>query len=78
MFILYWLEKNKDEKNIDFSMRKSRDYSWDSANLLWSLSENHNQEAIPRINCLAVQHSELIHAPKTRTLRFVLKFMQNF
>lgn len=40
--------------------------------------ENYNQVAIPRINRLAVQLSELIYAPKTRTLRFVIKFMQNF
>jgi hypothetical protein len=78
MFILDLLGKNKDEKVIDFSMRKAREQSWNSANLLWSLGEDQNEEAINSIDHLVLKISERIKAPKTRTIRFLLKLMQKF
>jgi hypothetical protein len=78
MFILDLLGKNKDEKIIDFSMRKAREQSWNSANLLWSLGEDQNEEAINSIDHLVLKISERIKAPKTRTIRFLLKLMQKF
>ena len=78
MFILDLLGKNKDEKVIDFSMRKAREQSWNSANLLWSLGEDQGDEAINKIDHLVLKISERIKAPKTRTIRFLLKLTQKF
>lgn len=78
MFILDWLGKNNDEKMIDFSMKKAREYSWNSANLLWSLGEGQGDEAIHRIDEVSLQLSKHIKAPKTRFIRFILKFIQKF
>ena len=78
MFILDLLGKNKDEKVIDFSMRKAREQSWSSANLLWSLGEDQVEEAINKIDHLVLKLSERIKAPKTRTMRFLFKLMQKF
>ena len=78
MFILDLLGKNKDEKVIDFSMRKAREQSWNSANLIWSLGENQDEKAINEIDHLVLKISERIKTPKTRTIRFLLKLMQKF
>ncbi len=78
MFILDWLGKTKDEKIIDFSMRKAREQSWNSANLLWSLGDNHDNNAVDEIDQLVLKLSERIKSPKTRTLRFILKIMRKF
>lgn len=78
MFILDLLGGNKDEEIIDFSMRKAREQSWNSANLVWSLGENHGKDAIDTIDHLALKLSEHIKTPKSRIIRFLLKFMQKF
>lgn len=78
MFILDWIGEHKDEKIIDFSMRKAREQSWNSANLLWSLGENQNEDAIHKMDHLVLKLSERIKAPKSRVVRFLLKLMQKF
>lgn len=78
MFILDWLGKNKDEKVIDFSMRKARQQAWNSANLLWSLGEENDAAAIHKIDQFVLKLSEGIRAPKSRIIRFVLRLMQKF
>ena len=78
LFILDWLGKNKDEKIIDFSMRKAREQSWHSANLLWSLGDNMNVEAIKTIDQVVLKLSEQIRTPKSQVIRFFLKLMQKF
>jgi hypothetical protein len=76
MFLLDVLSKNNDEKLIDFSMRKAREQSWNSANLVWALGDPQKEEAIHKIDGLVLQISTLIKTPKTRILRFLLKLMQ--
>ncbi len=78
MFVLDLLGKNKDEKVIDFSMRKAREQSWNSANLLWSLGENQSETVINKIDHIVLKLSERIKTPKTRTIRFLLRIMQKF
>lgn len=78
MFILDLIGKNRDEKIIDFSMRKAREQSWNSSNLLWSLGEDYNEHAIKKIDLLVLKLSERIKNPKTKTLRFLLKLIQHF
>lgn len=76
MFILDWLGKNTDEKAIDFSMRKARKQSWISANLIWSLEKSQREKAINKIDHLVLKLSNLIKAPKTKIIRFLLRIMQ--
>jgi len=78
MFILDVLGKNNDENVINFSMRKAREQSWNSANLLWSLGQDHNADAINNIDHVVRKLSERIKAPKTLTIRFLLKVIQKF
>jgi hypothetical protein len=78
MFVLDWIGKNNDEDIIDFSMRKARGQSWNSANLLWSLGEGQDDEAINTIDQLVLKVSERIGAPKSGVIRFLLKFMHTF
>ena len=78
MFFLDWFGSNKDEEVIDFSMRKAREQSWNSANLLWSLGGSNNENAIKKIDQLVLLISERIKSPRSRIVRFVLKVMQTF
>lgn len=78
MFLVDLFGENNDEKVIDFSMRKARLQSWNSANLLWSLGENQNGNAINNIDQVVLKLSECIKTPKTRPVRFFLKLIQKF
>lgn len=78
MFILDLIGKNKDEKIINFSMRKARKHSWNSAKLLWSLGEGQSENAKNKIDHFVLKLSEHIKAPKTRAIRFLLKIIQKF
>ncbi len=75
MFILDLLGKNKDEKVIDFSMRKARQQAWNSANLLWSLGEDLDEEAIDKIDRFVLVLSHRIKTPKAGLIRFALKIL---
>lgn len=76
MFVIDLIGGSKDEKIIDFSMRKARQQSWNSANLLWSLGENQNEDAIEKIDLFVLKLSEQLIAPKIRLVRFFLKIVQ--
>ncbi|XMO86670.1 DUF5995 family protein [Algibacter sp. AS12] len=78
MILLDWVGQNEDEKLIDFSMRKAREQSWNSANLLWSLGETHNANTKRNIDTLVVKLSEIIKTPKTRLVQFLLKMIAKF
>ncbi|GAA4233764.1 DUF5995 family protein [Postechiella marina] len=78
MFVLDLLGKTKDEQIIDFSMRKAREQSWNSANLLWALDDLDNEKAIKQIDEVVLKISEIIQAPKTRVVRFILKTIRYF
>ena len=75
MFILDWFGKNKDEKIIDFSMRKAREQSWNSANLLWSLGVGNNKVAIKEMDKVVLKLSEQIKAPPSRIIGYLLKLL---
>lgn len=78
MFLFDFAGEHRDEKVIDFSMRKAREQSWNSANLLWALGNGSNLDAIKTIDNLALQLSHHIVSPKTRTARFLLRLMHRF
>lgn len=78
LFILDWVGKNTDEQIIDFSMRKAREQSWNSANLLWALGDDDNHGTIHNIDQIVLKLSERLAAPKSGIIRFVLKLIQKF
>lgn len=78
MFLLDIIGKNSDEKIIDFSMRKAREQAWNSANLLWSLGDAHNKEAIERMDHFVVELGKKIKSPPSSMVKYILKFIQKF
>jgi len=76
MFLLDWIGQNSDEKAIDFSMRKARQQSWNSAYLFWSLGVPDNQFAIKELDLLTLKLSRIIKTPKLKSLQLILKLMQ--
>jgi hypothetical protein len=76
MVLSDWVGQNTDEKVIDFSMRKAREQSWNSANLFWSLGDSHNKKAIQELDNLTLKLSQRIKNPRLRTLQFILKIMR--
>lgn len=78
LFLLDFLGSNKDEQVIDFSMRKARELSWNSANLLWALGDNDDKMAIQKIDGVVLGIAEIIKTPKTRIVRFILRIMKRF
>lgn len=78
LFFLDLVGENNDEKIIDFSMRKARAQSWNSANLLWSIGANHRDQTIDSIDQLVLKLSECIKSPKSEIVRIFLKLIQKF
>lgn len=78
MFLLDAIGENTDEKIIDFSMRKARQQAWNSANLLWSLGNKTNTDAIDKIDVLVLKLSEIIKSPKSKLLKYALKLISKF
>jgi len=78
LFLLDLFGENQDEKIINFSMRKAREQSWNSANLLWALTKDQREEPINGIDHIVLKISERIKAPKSRMIRFLLQLMQKF
>ncbi|WP_158974898.1 DUF5995 family protein [Cellulophaga sp. L1A9] len=78
LFLLDLLGKNTDEKVIDFSMRKARQQSWNSTNLLWALDESQKPEAIAKIDRLVLELGKFIKDPKSKLIGYVLKGIRSF
>ncbi len=78
LFLLDWAGKNSDEKIIDFSMRKARQQSWNNSNLLWGLGPENQVGSIDLIDKVTLELSEMIAAPKSRIIGFLLKVISKF
>jgi hypothetical protein len=78
LFLLDILGKNTDEKVIDFSMRKARQQSWNSTNLLWALDESQKPEAIAKIDRLVLELAKFIKDPKSKIIGYLLKGIRAF
>ncbi|MDN3492513.1 DUF5995 family protein [Winogradskyella bathintestinalis] len=78
LFLLDWAGKNSDEKVIDFSMRKARQQSWNSANLLWGLGAENQSGSIDIIDKVTLELGKMMAAPKSRFIRFLLKAISRF
>lgn len=78
LFLLDWTGKNSDEKVIDFSMRKARGQSWNSANLLWALGNDGQDGAIRKLDSVVLKINKIIKKPRSRVIGFVLKAIARF
>lgn len=78
MFMLDVMGKNKDEKIINFSMRKARNQSWKAAMRLWSLDAKEKEGAINKKDRLVLLLSKHISSPKSLIIWLFLKFIQAF
>lgn len=78
MFMLDLIGKNKDEKIINFSMRKARLQSWNAAKRLWSLDEESSERAINKIDRVVLLLSRLIKSPTSPTIWLFLKLIHAF
>ncbi|MGB1309481.1 MAG: DUF5995 family protein [Oceanihabitans sp.] len=78
MFLLDLIGKNSDEKIIDFSMRKAREQSWNSANLLWALGNNMDANAIKKIDLIVLKLSKIIKDPNSKIIHYALRLMHTF
>ncbi|QWX83532.1 hypothetical protein H0I23_13890 [Cellulophaga sp. HaHaR_3_176] len=78
LFLLDLLGENNDEKVIDFSMRKAREQSWNSTNLLWALDESQKPQAIEKIDFLVLELAKFIKDPKSKFITYLLKGIRAF
>ncbi|WP_375583959.1 DUF5995 family protein [Cyclobacterium xiamenense] len=78
MFVLDLMGKNKDERIINFSMRKARTQSWRAAKRLWSLPEEERAGAIQKIDRIVVLLSKLIRSPKSLAIALFLLLIRAF
>ena len=78
LFLLDIIGKKSDERIIDFSMRRAREQAWNSANLLWALGVNQQEDAIKGIDSMVLQLSKVIKSPESRVVRFALKTIRAF
>lgn len=78
MFMLDVIGKNKDEKVINFSMRKARQQSWNAAKRLWSLGEEERSRAQNKMDWMVLLLSKHISSPKSLTVWLFLKVIQAF
>jgi len=78
MFILDWIGKNKDEKILDFSMKKARAFAWKNAVQLSALTDEEKQSRIGHIDNIVLELSKCIKTPRSRILQFLLSIIQYF
>lgn len=78
MFMLDLIGKNKDEKIINFSMRKARQQSWNAAKRIWSLDKKDSERTIKKIDRMVLLLSKLIRSPKSLTIWLFLKIIRKF
>lgn len=78
LFLLDVVGIKSDEEIIDFSMRKAREQSWNSATLLHTLHGSSNTETIKEIDQVVLALSNIIKAPKSFLIRTGLKWIGFF
>lgn len=78
LFLLDVLGKNTDEKIINFSLEKAREFSWAHANLLWGMGSNHQISAIKEMDRAVLQWGMFIKDPKSKFIGYALNFISMF
>ncbi|HDZ06116.1 hypothetical protein LCGC14_0129160 [marine sediment metagenome] len=78
LFLLDLAGKNTDEKIINFSMQKAREFSWHNGNLLWGLGTEHQDGAIHQMDLVVLGLGQFIKAPKSKIIDYMLGFITRF
>jgi hypothetical protein len=78
MFLLDWLGGRKDEKIINFSMKRARNHSWAIANELWLLNSENRKLRAKEVDQDVRKISEFLKSPPSIVLRLLLKLIGFF
>jgi hypothetical protein len=79
LFLVNWLGRNNDELFINFSIKKARDFSWGTANMIWSAPDQQERQArILGVDGTVTALGGFLRTPKGRALRLVLGLMRRF
>jgi len=79
MFLANWLGRNNDELLINFSIKKARDFSWQTARMIWGAQGEQDQLArIQGVDSVVSTIGGTLRTPKGRTLRLLLALMRRF
>jgi hypothetical protein len=78
MFLLDWIGGRTEEKIINFSMAKAREYSWQNACRLSEMNKENKAEKISKMDSFVTDLSEIIKNPDFLILRLTLKFIRIF
>lgn len=78
MFLLDWIGRRTDEKIINFSMDKAREFSWQNACELAAMNENDKEEKISKMDGFVTNLTEIIRDPDSLFLKLVIRFIRIF
>lgn len=79
MFLADWLGRNSDEKLINFSIAKAREFSWLSANRIWvGETKEQRMETIHAIDKDVAAFGGMLQNPKGTVLKIVLWIIRSF
>ena len=78
MKLLDFFGFRSDEKIINFSIKKARDYAWLNAMELALMEDNARKSRIEEIDLKVLELSKMIKKPPGKLLGFVLKFISLF
>ena len=78
LFLLDWVSGNKDEKIINFSMAKARQFAWHLAKDLWDLEDIAYKNRIQAADDFVTTLSQGVIKPPGVLLPFVLEIIKRF
>lgn len=77
MFILDWIGHRSDERLVNFSMKKARDFAWKMAEDLALASEPEKEERIKRADLNVTKLGKVLLKPPGFTLRILSKIVSS-
>lgn len=78
MFLLDWIGGRTDEKIVNFSMDKAREYSWQNACVLSAMNKENRAEKISEMDSFVNDLAGIIKNPGFLVLKLALKFIRIF
>jgi len=77
MFILDWIGHRSDERLVNFSMKKARDFAWKMAEDLAKATEPEKEDRIKRADKNVTKLSKILLKPPGFTLRILSKIVSS-
>lgn len=78
LFLANWLGQRNDELLINFSIAKARDFSWITANRVWSAPNSEQQRTINEIDKAVTLIGNTLRFPKGWMLKSAIRFIRRF